>query len=367
MKVTILQEELARGLAAVSRVVATRGQLPVLSHVLLEASTNGLTLSATNLELGMRVFVGGKTDTSGAVTVPAKNLAEFVSALQADQVTLTVDGEKLKIGNGRLGGTFTGISASEFPAFAKTIGDGGGVEIKREIIAEIYKQVAFAAATDESRPVLTGVQFTSGERLVVTATDGFRMSRKMLSHLSADMRSMIILPARAIGEVNKIASEGRKESVLMTVIPESNQVVFVYDKTELVSRVLEGNFPDVNKIIPVEFKTRTVIDTHELLRAVKAVAIFARENNNIIKFRIGGSKFKVYAAASQAGESDAEVEAEISGEDLEIAFNYRYVIDFLGSVVGERVIFESNGSLAPGVWKSEQDESITHLVMPVRI
>ncbi len=368
MKVTILQNELSRGLSSVSRVVASRGQLPVLSHVLLDATSTGLVLSATNLELGMRVSVGGKTEEEGSLTIPAKNLAEFVNTLQSEQIQLSTDGEKMKIGNGKMGGVFTGIAASEFPVFAH-IGDSERfVEIHRDLIVDIHRQIAFSAATDESRPVLTGVQIRSiDDDLVVTATDGFRMTTKRLLGAKLDLLNSVILPARAIAELAKIVQEGKKEQMKMSVVSDNNQVVFVYDKTELVSRVLEGNFPDVEKIIPPAYKTRIVFDREELIRAVRAVAIFARDSNNIVKFAVRGQEFRIYSSASASGESDAVLDVEVVGDDLDIAFNYRYVLDFLASVDQERVVFESNGSLAPGVWKLVDEQTLVHLIMPVRV
>ena len=153
----------------------------------------------------------------------------------------------------------------------------------------------------------------------------------------------------------------------MEAVKGSNQVIFKCDRVEMVSRVLEGNFPDVEKIIPTEFKTRVIIDKEELVRAVRAASIFARENNNIIRFRITNNELRITAAAKESGESEVEIEVEKEGEDVEVAFNFRYVVDFLNSVTAERVVFEANGPISPGVWKVEKEEGLIGLIMPVRV
>jgi DNA polymerase-3 subunit beta len=373
MRGSVLQEDLNKSLGWVVRIVSTRGQLSILANVLLEADTDGLTVSATNLELGIRVNVGGKITVNGAITVPARNLAEFVGTLPTEPVNLEKEGEKLKIGTGKFWGVFAGIAAAEFPVLPK-LGVKGKMKmsVKKEMIEEIAKQLVFAAATDESRPVLTGIQFlVEGDKLMVTATDGFRLSRKSFKReLGGNDQGWgegLILPARAIAELSRITAEGKKENIEMEIVGGNSQVIFGYDRVQLVSRVLEGNFPDVVKIIPTEHKTEVIVDKEELIAAIRAAAIFARDSSNIVRFVIGRAGLIVKAASQQTGESESRIEAEIIGDEGEIAFNYRYVLEFLGSIDEERVKFWMSGNLAPGVWRGEKDENLTHLIMPVRL
>jgi DNA polymerase III subunit beta len=372
MKATILQESLNKGLGAVGRIVASKGQLPVLANVLIEAEREGIMLSATNLELGLRVEVGGKVMEEGAITIPAKSLSEFINSLTGGNIELETSGDKLKVEGNKSTATFTGIAATEFPVMPKFGKQKNSMILKldRQMIEEVATQVAFAAAGEESRPVLTGVQFkVTGEKLVVTATDGFRLSRKIieLKKELGGMENGLILPARTIMELARVSGEGRKEEVEMEIVKENNQVIFQYDNSQLISRILEGNFPEVEKIIPVDFRTQILIDKEELLRAVKAVAIFARESSNIMRFKVGDGEVRIEAAASQTGESEIEVEAQKEGEDGVIAFNYRYVLDFLNSVNEERLKFKMNGSLAPGWFGLEKKEDLIHIIMPVRV
>lgn len=367
MKVNINKDDLDKGLGIVSRVVTGKGQLPVLGNVLLDAEKTGLSLAGTNLELGLRADVGGKVTEEGKITVPGRNLSEFVNSLiSSSLVELETDGEKLKVKAGKFGATFAGIAATEFPIMPKM--GAGTIKINRKIISEIAAQVAYAAAADESRPVLTGVRWSVvGDKLSVTATDGFRLARKSSVQKLASSVQLdgLILPARTILELARIESEGEVE---MQVVKENNQVIFKMGKVEVISRVLEGNYPEVDKIIPNEWKTRVILAKSELERAVKAAGIFARENNNIVKLSVASSQLSVKAVAKESGESEIEIEIEkMEGEEGEISFNYRYVMDYLASVDTENVILEMSGNLAPGVWKVEGEEGLTALIMPVRV
>ncbi|HJZ05033.1 DNA polymerase III subunit beta [Candidatus Amesbacteria bacterium RIFCSPHIGHO2_01_FULL_48_32] len=385
MKVSILQTDLNLGLATVSRVVTAKGQLPVLANVLVEADRGGISLTATNLELGLKMRVGGKVVEEGSLTVPARSLAEFVTTLpSSSSVEMEADGDKLKIKAGGFGAKFAGIAATEFPVFAKAPGGQANIAIGQKTILDVAKQVAYAAAVDESRPVLTGVQFKtdpsasfghaqdkgSGQVLVVTATDGFRLARKKFKIQDTKLNEMsgLILPARTILELSRILGEqSQEEKVEMEVVKENNQVIFKSGRTEVISRVLEGNFPEVDKVIPVEFKTTVILEKEELIKAVRAASIFARENNNIVKFNVQSSILKIGARGATSGESEIELEGEASGEDVEIAFNYKYVLDCLGGIGGDRVVLKTSGGMAPGVWGEEKKEDYVALIMPVRV
>jgi len=370
MKATVLTGDLMRGLNVVSRVVAGRSQMAVLGNVLVDAQKSGVNLSATNLELGIRMDIGGKVGEEGAVTVPGKALGEFVGSFKGEAVDLESAGEKMKVRSGKFEGTFAGISATEFPTLPG-LTEKNAMKVKSKLMDEIAREVAFAAAADESRPVLTGIQLRmNNDEMVITATDGFRLSRKVMATgaKGMDIGEGLILPARTIVEAARIGSEaGQANELNMEVRRDSNQVILGIGKCEMVSRTLEGNFPDVNKIIPSEWKTRMSVDREELVRGVRAAAVFAREANNIIKLKINNEKLTIVAAASQSGESEIELEADTEGEESMISFNYRYISDFLASLEEERVVFEMNGSLTAGVWRPEKRDDLLHIIMPVRV
>lgn len=374
MHATILQESLNKGLVLVSKVISTRGQLPILANVLIESQTDGITLTATNLDMGMRVMIGGKVDKPGAITVPARNLADFVATLTGETIDLTEENTKLKVKAGKYGATLAGISASEYPA---VIGrgdkseDGQKYKLAKSVVLEIAVEVAYASAADDSRPVLTGIKWgVMGSEMMVTATDGFRMSRKQITNPKSQVPNIdsgLILPARAIQELARIVADGKKEEVEMFVFESSNQVIFRYDKTELICRVLEGNFPDIERVIPKEEKTVVLVDHEALARAMKAVSVFARDSGNIVKLSVVSNQLSVSAVSVQMGESNAQVEIDMEGDEVEIAFNYKFMNDFLNSVdPSKRVKIILNGNMVAGVWKSEGNDSLTHLIMPIR-
>lgn len=332
-----------------------------MANVLINAQPEGVTLLATNLEMGIRVDIGGKTDKPGQITVPAKNLTEFVASLPLETVELKLEEEKLKISCGKSSAVFSTIDAKEFPIIPFSSGEH--IDINSQLIKQVATEVAFSAAVDESRPVLTGVKFEKRDKnLVVTATDGFRLSQKNIS--ISNSISNLIVPARTIMELARV---GEEDQISMEVVSQNNQVIFTAGKIQIISRILEGNFPDVDKIIPREFRTQVTGDRGELLRAVRAAGIFARDSNNIIKFSVLSSQCSVTATGGQTGESESVIDAEIDGDETQISFNYKYVLDFLSSVNEERIIMKFNEPTTPAVFVPEKDSSLIHLIMPVRV
>lgn len=361
MRFQIHQDVFAHGLSIVSRYTANKGQLPILANILINASKGGVFLSATNLEMGIRVDIGGKVEVEGQTTVPAKNLAEYVASWPSGTIEVELKEEKLIVKSSKSQAAFATVDAHEFPNIPKNSEEG--VEVPSEIFKEISQRVAFAASVDDSRPVLTGVKFiVNSSELIVVATDGFRLSQKKII-VNADIPA-VILPARSIIELAKLVES---ETVKMNVVAENNQVIFDLGKTQLTSRVLEGNFPDVAKIIPKEFRTQVTVDREEMLKAVKSAGIFARENNNIVKCLISNNQCLVRATGSQVGENEATLDAEVSGDEIQISFNYKYLLDFLNSVSCERILMKFNESVSPAVFMEEKDETLIHLIMPVRV
>jgi len=370
MKIQILQENLNKGLNIASRLVSAKTQLPILANVLLRTKDNNLEISATNLETGIVLQLGAKIEEEGEITIPARILTEFVSSLLAGKVDLETKENSLNIVCEGNQASFNGISASEFPKLpepAETL-----FPLPSEKFCEAINQVAFSAATDEGRPVLTGVLFkTEGKKLSLAATDGYRLSLKSLElTTSAEEEKSLILPAKTLIEVGRIISENKnqKEAVVkMGFTKEQNQVVFVFPEMELFSRVIEGEFPDYTKIIPSNLSTKVVLDKENFNRAVKIVSIFARDSSNIVKLKINKNNLEISANSPQIGENKNSLEIKLEGETGEIAFNFRFLQGFLGAVSSQEVSFEMTGSLNPGVFKGVGDNSFSHIIMPVRL
>lgn len=366
MQFSCLQENLVRSLSVASRFIPSRPQLPILSNILLSARQGRLKLEATNLESGIIFQIGAKIEKEGEITAPAKTLTEFVNLLPADKIELTLVDNILKISCQKYEASINGLSAAEFPPLPTASGKPSFSFETKEISPPVT-QVAFAAAQDESRPVLSGVKIFNGKKgLVFVATDGYRLSLKELPGNSFSPID-IILPARTLLEVVRIIGEEREEKLGLEITKGANQAIFSLSSVDIVCRLLEGQFPDFEKIIPTSFSSRVVLPRGEFLAAVKTASIFAREAANIVRFKIQGSRFKVSASAPQLGENETEVEARVEGEEGEIAFNCRFLFDYLNVVPQEEIIFEMSGPLSPGVFRAAGDETFLHIIMPVRI
>lgn len=374
MKATILQENLNFGLATCSRFVASRPQLPILANILLKTEKGRLKLSATDLEMGVNVWVGGKIEKEGEITVLAKVINEFVSSLPPEKVNLDLKENNLIVSSAFSKSVFPTIAAADFPkipGFPKK----AALSMPLSLFSQSVAQVAFAAATDEGRPILTGVLLKPENKgISLVATDGYRLSVKKLPTPNFQLPTNIIVPARALMEVSRIkGGEGegkkeKKEGVLQIGLTEKeNQIVFALPDLELSSRLIEGEFPDFTKIIPTETKTSITFDREEFLRAVRIASIFARESANIIKLKIEKGKLKISANSPQVGENESIIDIKTKGEDQEIAFNFRFLLDYLNSISSEQIALEMTGALNPGVFKPVGDESFLHIIMPVRV
>jgi DNA polymerase-3 subunit beta len=367
MKAIVLQTDLVQGLNLVSRYVSNKGQLPILSNILFSFNSEGLFLSATNLSVSAKTYVGGKTKSIGQTTVSAKTILEFVNSLPSSQVEIEGEEGKMKISCDKYKASFPAQPAQDFPVLTDSpLLEEKKVKIETSWLFEAASQVGFAASVDDSRPVLTGIKIEhQDKKLIMTATDGFRLSRKQLEVKQWTLDTdALILPARAISEIVRLLENTTSAELLF--LPEAKQVVFVLDKTEIAARTLEGNFPQTEKIIPRDFSTEIVVDRKEFVSAVRSAGIFARDNNNIVRCSVSGHQLSVSATGGQMGESESVVEIEQKGEDLKIAFNYKFLLDFLGSVNSERIVVKANQPTTPAVFLLEEDQSLLHLIMPVR-
>lgn len=378
MKVSVLQENLNRGLMSVSRVVATKAQLPVLGNVLLTAEKGTLSLTATNLEIGMIVPVGAKVTTEGAISVPARVFAELIGELPAGEVTLEADNQRLLIIMGSFKTDLAGVAASEFPTLP-TFDRKKVLEFPAEVFLSALKKVVFSAATDEGRPTLTGVNFNlKGTAPKVAATDGFRLSVVTLPKLSekdetkegveGEKDEAIIIPSRALSELVRLAAEEEVGENISITSGKERQVKFSVGKAEILTRLIDGEYPDYEKILPKEKVASFLGDKETLQRVVRMASVFARESANVVKFSIEKGKLKVTAASSQLGTNEGEVEGKVEGEEgFGVAFNFRYLLDFLGSISGDEVKIDFSGALSPGLFVDPKDADFLHVIMPVRV
>jgi DNA polymerase-3 subunit beta len=367
MKFSCLSENLAQGLSIVSKAVSSKGSLPVLSHVLLQAADGKVKLAATDLETGIVTWIGAKIDEEGAVTVPARLLAELVNNLPPGKVEVSAEKQTLVLTAPRTDSRLSGLAAEEFPPLPEVAGKSVFL-LDPKIFPTAVSQVVFAAAADESRPILTGVLVKgSGKNLSLVGVDGFRLAERKLDideDLAEDLS--VVIPSRTLAEVARLSAH-QEEPVKVTLLPEENQVLFELADSRITSRLLEGQFPDYEKIIPPSFNTRAQLATEEFLQAVRLASIFARDSASIVHLNLDAEKPLVLSATTaEVGEGKTEVEAKVEGEPLEIAFNSKYLTDVLSNLRSEEVIFEASGALNPGVIKPSPATNYLHLIMPVR-
>jgi DNA polymerase-3 subunit beta len=378
-----LQENLSRGLNIVGRAVSPRSTLPVLGNILLATDEGRLKLAATNLEIGISCWIGAKVEDDGAVTVPSRLLGEFVNQLPAERIDmdLSVRTLMLNLKCARYDTNIKGIDASEFPIIPTSDG-ADAIRIEADTLRKMINQVVFAAATDESRPTLTGVNARfNGNRLTLAATDGFRLAVRGTELAAAvPEKTEVIIPARALSELSRIIgllpkTEGEAQMVEITIASARNQILFHLPDVDMVSQLIDANFPNYEAIIPKSFATRTIIDTQATLRALRVANLFARDSSNIVRFQMtpghdgAPASLTMTATSAESGDNLANLDAIIEGPESEIAFNGRYMLDVLNVIEEPQIALETTRASAPGVVRpvGVGPEEFTCVVMPMHI
>ena len=375
MKVTCLQENLAKGLGIVTRAVSPRNVLPVLGNVLLATEEGRLKLAATNLEIGITYWLGTKVEDEGSITVPARTLLDFVNTLPNEKIHLTLDTRRqsLNLKCESFTSDIKGVDAQEFPVLP-TAAMGEGLSLNVVDLREMITQTTIAAATDDTRPVLTGVLVRlEGDQLTLAAADGFRLSMRN-SKLSAPVRESVsvIIPARALSELARLV--GDQDEMVWMVLPSGRgQAVFRLKDAELSSSLIDGTFPDFQPIIPRSFNTRAVVSTAQFLKACKAADIFARQASHSARITITPGaeslpgKLQVNATAAETGAGETVIDATVEGPAIEIAFNVKYLVDVLTVVNTPNVALETTGPASPGVVRPVGRDDFIHVIMPMHL
>jgi DNA polymerase-3 subunit beta len=376
MKATVQQQQLSHGVSVVARAVSARSTLPVLSNILVKTDEGRLRLSATNLELGISCWIGARIMEEGAVTVPARTFADLISNLPNDEVVLSLDErtQTLNVRCGSLNSDIKCISAEEFPPMPSP-DLGSSLPLNVTNFKEMIQEVVFAASNEDTRPSLTGVHMTyEGDNLVMAATDGYRISIATSPIAEKPSQKLdALIPARALAELSRIATDA-DETLLMAFPSGRGQVIFHMNEVELVSQLIEGNFPNYAAIIPPSFKTKTILSTANFLKACKQTEIIAREGNFIAKLDIepeeGSDKapqLQISASSEQTGSSEVIVDASVDGQPLLISFNIRYLREALEVIKTPNVSLETNAANTPGMIRPVGDDSYRHIIMPMNV
>jgi DNA polymerase-3 subunit beta len=371
MKLSCLQENLSKGLGIVGRAVATRTTLPITNNVLLATEQSRLKLTATNLEIAISCWIGAMVEEEGAITVPARLLNEFVNSLPSDKIDLNLAQHTLELKCARFEARISGIDAEDFPPIPK-IGDGTTYQIEPEILRMAINQVVFATASEDTRPVLTGVSAEfEGDSLTLAAADGFRLAvhKAPLANPVAE-RVEIIIPGRSLMEINRFLAD-QEDLVEIAVSPSKSQVLFRLKDIEMMSQLIQGTFPNYRQLIPQSYSSRSVVTTPEFLRATKTASIFARDGNGIVRLQINPNaeskpgRMSISARSEQVGDNLGEIDAQVAGEAAKIAFNGKYLIDVLSVLHEGQVALETTTPSSPGVIRPVGSDNYVHIIMPM--
>jgi DNA polymerase III subunit beta len=367
MKIILLQENLRSALTHVSKAVPSKPQLAILGSVYLKVHPTHLELAATDLYLGIRSQVLGTTETEGTLVVPGKVFQEVIGSLPPGKISLESTDTTLIISSSAGITKIQGQSSDEYPPFPNP----GGEDLTLSVsdITTIDTMVRFSAGVDPTRMVLTSLLFQFlPEGLRVVGTDGFRLAILTLPQLKNDSNQQLLVPAKAIAEVTRIATQEKLTQIAIRLSQELKQLSFMIGETEVFVRLIEGDFPPFEKIMPTEFSIQAEWDGEAFLAQLKRALIFARDASHIVRLQLSNKELKIQAQSSSVGEYTGSIPLEThQGGEAAIAFNARYLLEFMTTLKPDRVWFGMNESLKPAVLRPAGKTEYTYVVMPFRV
>ena len=373
MRLLCLQENLNKGLSIVSRAVPSRTTLPITQNVLITTDNGKIKLVTTNLEIAISTWVGAQIEDGGSVAVPAKLLSELVSSLPSEQISISNSNNStgIEINCDKFNSQVNGTNPDDFPPIP-TVNADVVATIDSKVFQDAITRVSVAAATDESRPVLTGIKMElDGDNFTLAGADGFRLAvfkGKLLEKISE--KYDFILPSRSLQEINRIIVV-QDEPITFSVTPSNNQAMFKLSNVEIVTQLVQGTFPNYSQLIPESFQTRTEVPVEEFQRAAKTASVFARDGSGILRLHINSpenenpEKLSILSRSEEVGENESQIEAKVEGEDSKIAFNSKYLTDVLSVIKEEKVVIETTSPSSPGVIKPLGQENYIHVVIPM--
>lgn len=365
MKIVCTHENLKKGLGVTSRVSSGSTTLPVLNNILLRTDQGVLKLSSTNLEIGVNTWVRCKVEEEGGVSVPAKTFADLINNLPNDKINLSIQSNHLVIEAGNYQTKIKGLGVDEFPLIPQ-IDEQNPIEIPGKELRQAISQVAFAAAYSETQPEISGILFVlEGNVLRLVATDRYRLSEKTIKLKAEVQNRSLIVPNKAVQELGKVLSGAEGEVAKMYI--SQNQVMFKNDDTEIISRLIDGQYPDYKQIIPQQFNTEIEAATADLTAAMRTAGIFTHTGNNVSLEYGEPGKLLISSSSGELGESKVDVPAAVAGQEGKIIFNHRYVLDCLSTIGTKNITFKIINDNSPAVITSKELPGFLYLVMPIKI
>ncbi|MDQ2973722.1 MAG: DNA polymerase III subunit beta [bacterium] len=363
MKLQVTKENLNRAVSAVARIASSRNSLPILANLLIKTVDNRLVIAATNLDIAITEKIGAKISEPGSLTVPARLLQDFVANLPDGVVELEADDFRLRVSADKYKSTINGMSAEEYPVMP-ALQAGKSFSLPSLELKKALSQTVYAASSDDSRPVLTGVYLHTHEgKLYIVATDSYRLAEASLGASKTEV--MVLIPASSFQELARVMGDHTSDEVVVTF--DEQQVRFTVGDVEIITRLIEGNYPDYRRLIPANFSTQAEVSRNELLNITKVASLFAREAAGSIQISINekDSSLDVKSIASQLGENNSSIEAKAEGSGT-VTLNSRYLLDALNSYAGDTVKFCMNGKLEPCLVIDPSSDKALQIVMPVK-
>lgn len=379
MKLGVLRDRLYRGCLLTSKIVTSRSNLPILSNIIFTATEdNALSITASNLDISIRLTIPAKVEEPGQTSVPAKKFTEYLASLQAERVDLSNDRRHIVISDGNTEARFVTMPADDFPVLPEIPVDTKKIIMHKDGLHQVIRQVIFASATGEMHPVLSGVLFEGevGGGLTVVATDSFRLSKTVITNSPQAEIGNFILPANVLSEVDHIAQDAfvntgdsKIEQIVLSLSPNENQVFFSIGAVEVIARLLEAEFPDYRKVIPSQSATTVKVDREALAKAIRRSAIFTARDVQAIRCLVSAKDqtIKVQAQSAEVGSVVDTVPAQVVGDDLELGFNYRYLADGLDAFIGQTIKLSLNQPDAPVLLSSDEVSGFVHVIMPMSL
>jgi DNA polymerase-3 subunit beta len=376
MQFSCNQDTFAKYLNIASRIVTSKPGLPILNNVLFKTEKGKLLITVTDLEIGLNTWIGADVQSEGSITVPVKQLSEFINSVMAEKIDVSLNGTTLNIKAGENIVDLNTMAPDDFPSVPTLKDQKAVMKINKDEIVKTVNRVAFAAATDDIKPVLTGVKIeVEGDKASFVSTDGLRLSRQIIKlEEGVDKDLDFLVPVKALQELAHIISdfdiEKGDDFVQVFFIEDRNQVLFRFNDIDIVSRLIDGKFPEYKQIIPTGFKTKCLLSREELLASLKVTNIIARTvlgNKLILNVDSAKDTITMSATQSDVGSNKSSVHGNIDGDNLQIAFSARLLSDILNHVGDDKMTFECSEPVKPGVFKVEGDDTFIHLVMPMML
>ncbi|MDD2681130.1 MAG: DNA polymerase III subunit beta [Patescibacteria group bacterium] len=372
MKFICLQENLKKGLAMVNHINSKNINLPILNNILIKSGDNGIELISTNLEIGITHQLRGKVENSGEMTIDAKTISDYVNLLPSEKIELDEKENEVSLRCGNYKTKIKGESSKEFPLIP-VIDKNNFCELNIFDFKKALSSVAFAVASNDNRLELSGVMFSFDDKvLTLAATDSYRLAERKIKVNTGNIGdSKVVVPAKTVQEILRIISNYSSdaqaiESDVVKIYLSDNQILFSLDSIELISRLINGQYPDYKQIIPDKYKTNASINRQDLIRAIKASSIFSKAGVFDVSLIFKKGLVNVYSSSGQNGESSIDLKAEVVGDDNDITINYRYLLDGLNIIESEIINLQVINSNTPCSLSSIDDEDYLYIVMPIR-